>query len=122
MRTGRVVPIAIIAGAVVLGTLTLRDTLTPYVGFAEAAVSKTPVQVAGRVADGSARLDEGGELRFTLAGEGDQRLEVRYAGAKPGNFDDAETVVVAGRMEGEVFAARRLLVKCPSKYEGRVSR
>ena len=121
MKPVQIAVIAVAAGAVVLGMLTLRQSLTPYVSFAEAAVSRSPVQVAGRVAAGSARVDEEGFLRFTLAGEGDRRLDVRYAGAKPGNFDDAETVVIAGRMDGAVFEARRLLVKCPSKYEGRVS-
>lgn len=121
MKPARAIPVAVVAGAVVLWILTLRATLTPYVGFAEAAVSRTPVQVAGRVRAGSVRIDERGELRFTLTGEDAGGMDVRYAGPKPRNFDDAETVVVAGRMAGDVFEARRLLVKCPSRYEGRVS-
>lgn len=121
MKPVQIVVVAVAVAAVVLGMLTLRESLTPYVSFAEAATSRAPVQVAGRVEADTVRVDERGELRFTLAGEGDRRLDVRYAGVKPGNFDDAETVVVAGKMDGAVFEARRLLVKCPSKYESRAS-
>jgi len=45
---------------------------------------------------------------------------VRYNGVKPANFEDAISIVAIGnfdRTEGE-FAAGKLLVKCPSKYQG----
>ena len=45
---------------------------------------------------------------------------VVYANPKPANFEDAERVVVQGRMttaaQGDVFEAEHILVKCPSKY------
>jgi len=42
--------------------------------------------------------------------------QVVYPNPKPANFEDAEQVVVNGRMEGDVFVAEHILVKCPSKY------
>ncbi|MEL6443781.1 MAG: cytochrome c maturation protein CcmE [Bacteroidota bacterium] len=42
--------------------------------------------------------------------------QVVYFNPKPANFEDAERVVVEGRMDGEVFVAEKILVKCPSKY------
>ncbi len=41
---------------------------------------------------------------------------VHYPHPKPANFEDAERLVVRGAAEGDVFVARHILVKCPSKY------
>ena len=42
---------------------------------------------------------------------------VRYKGVKPDNFDEAYHVVAIGKYTGDAFAADKLLIKCPSKYE-----
>jgi cytochrome c-type biogenesis protein CcmE len=42
--------------------------------------------------------------------------QVHYPNPKPANFEDAEQVVVEGQMEGDVFVAEHILIKCPSKY------
>lgn len=46
---------------------------------------------------------------------GNVRL-VHYSNPKPANFEDAERLVVEGKPEGDVFVAKHILVKCPSKY------
>ena len=43
-------------------------------------------------------------------------MRVVYNNPKPANFEDAESVVVEGKMNGDVFEAEYILVKCPSKY------
>jgi cytochrome c-type biogenesis protein CcmE len=43
-------------------------------------------------------------------------MRVVYPNPRPANFEDAERVVVDGRMEGDTFMAEHILVKCPSKY------
>jgi len=47
---------------------------------------------------------------------------VEYDGPRPGNFDDVTKVVAIGmyQPQRDTFEARELLVKCPTKYEGRV--
>ena len=47
-------------------------------------------------------------------------MRVAYRGVKPGNFEDAVSVVAIGRYDPaqRVIAADKLLVKCPSKYQG----
>jgi cytochrome c-type biogenesis protein CcmE len=37
---------------------------------------------------------------------------------KPGNFEQATSVVLKGKTEGDRFVADQMLVKCPSKYQG----
>ena len=53
---------------------------------------------------------------FTMADTTGVVRPVRYLDPKPANFEDAERLVVQGRMDGEVFVAENILVKCPSKY------
>lgn len=99
-----------------------RSTLTQYVSYDEARQAIRTVQVAGALAEGSSAYSSEEEaLRFTLQEpKTGQSLRVRYHGLKPANFEDAVSIVAIGRFEpgsGE-FAAEKLLVKCPSKYQG----
>lgn len=38
--------------------------------------------------------------------------------AKPRDFERAEQIVLTGRAEGDEFIASKMLMKCPSKYNG----
>jgi cytochrome c-type biogenesis protein CcmE len=113
---------AVVAGAafLALGAYSFKSSLTPYVPFAEARKSRGVVQVAGALVKDSSRFaEEDGTLRFTLQESGGSDiLDVAYTGPKPSNFEDAVSIVAIGRFDGEIFAARQLLVKCPSKYQG----
>ncbi|MFH2036524.1 MAG: cytochrome c maturation protein CcmE, partial [Candidatus Zixiibacteriota bacterium] len=44
--------------------------------------------------------------------------QVIYNGVVPGNFDQATSIVAVGKPGDEGFIADKLLVKCPSKYQG----
>ena len=59
-----------------------------------------------------------GVLRFPIQDESGDRLMVQFAGAIPGNFEQAKSVVAIGRYRESRFEAEQLLVKCPSKYQG----
>jgi cytochrome c-type biogenesis protein CcmE len=43
--------------------------------------------------------------------------KVVYNGAKPQDFERSEEIVLVGAMENGTFQARKLLLKCPSKYK-----
>lgn len=117
-----------IAGAVLIlafagfALASFKETLTPYVSYQQARSVERVVQVAGALEQGSTAFDaEGESLVFTLREEesGDT-LRVRYHGVKPGNFEDAISIVAIGRYDegASEFEADKLLVKCPSKYQG----
>ncbi len=56
-------------------------------------------------------------LTFDMVDEGG-RLSVVYEGPRPDMFLDGAEVVVEGKLTAErTFAARTMLLKCPSKYE-----
>ena len=102
--------------------MSFRDTITPYVAFEEARAAERVVQVAGGLAAGSSSYDdEAHALHFTLEDEETgELLPVRYEGVKPGNFEEAVSIVAIGRYDAasDAFHADKLLVKCPSKYQG----
>lgn len=114
-----------VVGLLAFGTvafLNLRSTMTPYVSFAEARAATGAVQVGGYPDHARARFEpETGLFRFSMSNDDGEQLQVSYAGAKPGNFDQAEKVVVVGRLDGNVLEASQILVKCPSKYEDEAS-
>ena len=99
-----------------------RDSLTPYVSYEQARSVDRVVQVAGGLVSGSSSYDPASQsLLFTLDDEETgETLRVSYDGVKPSNFEDAISIVAIGRWNpsSEQFEADKLLVKCPSKYQG----
>ena len=113
----------VIALAMGMAMYSFQSTLTSYVTVSEAKASNRPVQVAGIVVEGTDRYDlNSNNLLFTLREDGGDEMKVEYDGPRPGNFDNVTKVVAIGKYEPkrEVFLAKELLVKCPTKYEGRV--
>jgi cytochrome c-type biogenesis protein CcmE len=99
-----------------------KSSITPYVSFEQARQVERVVQVAGALEKGSSSYAGAEEsLFFTLKDPKSQEtLRVRYKGVKPGNFEDAISIVAIGHFDPEAkqFEADKLLVKCPSKYQG----
>ena len=102
--------------------LSFRETLTPYVPYEKARTGDRIVQVAGALEKGSSSYVAAQEsLYFTLQDPATREtIRVRYKGLKPANFEDAISIVAIGRFDTQAqeFEADKLLVKCPSKYQG----
>lgn len=119
--------IYVLGGAILIAFVgfafaSFSSALTPYVSYSQAIDANRTVQVAGALVAGSSSWDEGIEaLWFTLEDPTTkEQLRVRYHGVKPGNFEDAVSIVAIGRWNrnDEALQAEKLLVKCPSKYQG----
>lgn len=98
------------------------QTVSGYESFREAAESQRSAHVVGTWERQAPAAYDPSTNRFTFMMRDDEGTlhRVVYAAPKPANFEDAEKVVVEGRMESDHFAAEHILVKCPSKYnEGR---
>ena len=99
-----------------------KDSMTPYVSYDRAKEGGRIVQVAGSLVKGSySYVDARESLFFTLQDpKSKQTLRVRYKGLKPANFEDAVSIVAIGHYDDKAqeLAANKLLVKCPSKYQG----
>ena len=99
-----------------------KETLTPYVPYEQAREADRVVQVMGALEKGSSKyVDTEDFLYFTLLDpETKDSIRVRYKGLKPANFEDAISIVAIGQYDqgAKEFEASKLLVKCPSKYQG----
>lgn len=99
-----------------------KETLTPYVPYEQAREADRIVQVMGALEKGSSKyVDTEDFLYFTLQDPATKdSIRVRYKGLKPANFEDAISIVAIGQYDqgAKEFEANKLLVKCPSKYQG----
>lgn len=113
---------ALLLGFAGLTMASFRETLTPYVPYEQARTLKRTVQVAGGLLKDSASYDDEKKALFFTLEDPESRgtLRVSYAGVKPANFEEAVSIVAIGRFDpdADLLAAEKLLVKCPSKYQG----
>ena len=89
-----------------------------YMHFSEAEASGTRSHVVGYwVQPETAYYDPEANL-FTFHMQDDEGTvrKVHYRDTKPASFENAEKLVVEGRLNGDIFEAEHILMKCPSKY------
>jgi cytochrome c-type biogenesis protein CcmE len=119
MKKGYWIAAALTLAFMGFGLTAFQKTLTPYLSFDEAKKSQGVVQVMGALDKQSDRYDQTREeLSFDLVDDKGGRMPVVYKGIKPANFKDAISIVAIGRVHEGRVEAEKLLVKCPSKYQG----
>ncbi len=123
MRLVFALAIASLLGTFAVYTALVGDT-TPLIGVADAATGRDAgqaVKLTGTVVRHSGDAGTRRGLEITLRDD-DHRsraiVRVVYHGAVPDAFRDGRHVIVDGRLDRGVFAARTdsLVTKCPSKY------
>ena len=120
MKVKFVVAAVVLIAAAVLVINSFTDSLSARVSIAEALQRGTRVQVMGEIDHKKAEYDiEKQVLIFTVTDESGDQMAVVYTGTVPGNFQQASHIVSIGTHNGEYFEADQLLIKCPSKYQGR---
>ncbi len=111
----------LVAAAAMVGvTAAFMNSASPYVTVAEAKVAKGDrLHLAGNIDPKTVRDDRiHGRLSFTLTDRLGQKIEVVHTGEPVNNLGDAKQVVAIGHVEKGVFISEKMLVKCPTKYEG----
>lgn len=118
IKTIIAVVVVVIAAVIGLSSLFTGGGMISYVSFSEARATTNNVQVMGEIlSSGSSYNSETGDFSFYITNETGDRMKVVYGGTKPGNFDQATSVVCIGKYRDAAFHAEKLLVKCPSKYQ-----
>jgi cytochrome c-type biogenesis protein CcmE len=125
MKAKYLIGAAIIVVFVLWGASAFLKTTVQYVSIAEAKRFERTVQVLGNIDFKDVHFDaDKRRLEFSIYDstaadpQRAERMKVIYYGVVPGNFDQATQVVVRGKIGPEGFMAEKLLVKCPSKYQG----
>ncbi len=126
MKTPAIIGMLIILSALAFGAKAFVTNLTPYVSFAQARQSQNgTVQIMGPLDKNSIQSTTEG-LRFDILAKDNpkDRMTVLFKESKPSNFSLAIEVTAIGRYQpgatpnSGIFHADKLLVKCPSKYQG----
>lgn len=93
---------------------------TTYVTVSEARKSgATNVYLKGTLVKDSIVTDlKSGIITFQLKDKDGEVATVVYSGSPPQDMELATEVAAQGAMKGENFYSEKLLIKCPSKYEG----
>jgi cytochrome c-type biogenesis protein CcmE len=102
----------------------ISNYVNPYTSVTDISLNKAQysgksLQLIGEVKPGSLIRSDDGSISFTLTDEGGS-IKVTYRGIPPQNLEqEGSQIVVLGTLEsnGEI-ESNKLLVKCPSKYEG----
>jgi cytochrome c-type biogenesis protein CcmE len=121
MKAKIIVGGSIVLVGLVLGIVNFFDSNVDYGDFAAARKLQKKIQVKGEwVKDRESSFDiEKIQFTFFMKDDSGEIVRVILDGAKPNNFDLANSVVVKGRYTGDYFHATEVLTKCPSKYEGK---
>lgn len=124
--------IAIIIIAVAIGVIvSTSGEASRYVTFKEATTmaadgDDNKIHVVGKLKKDSAGniiemhyspKEDPNLFTFTLIDTNNEPKQVVYYHPKPQDFEKSEQVVVVGNMQENVFVAKEILMKCPSKYE-----
>lgn len=111
----------IMIGVAILIFTNMSADISSYSDFASAAKANTEVKVVGTL-DKSKDMTYNPELKpnefifYMKDGEGVSK-QIVLAQPKPMEFENAEQIVLTGKMEGDTFVASEMLTKCPSKYK-----
>jgi cytochrome c-type biogenesis protein CcmE len=120
----------IIGGVIIVlfmiwGASAFFKTTIQYVTIDKARSSTKIVQVMGKIDFDKVNYNaDASRLEFAVYDtEAENKkdattMDVVYYGVVPGNFDQATSVVLKGKSDGNKFVANQMLVKCPSKYQG----
>lgn len=130
MKLSHIIALIIIAIAIGIIISTTGDA-SKYVSFKEAAQmakdgDDEKIHVVGKLKkDGSGHIEgimyspkeDPNLFSFVLVDNNNEVYPVVYYHPKPQDFEKSEQVVVVGNMKDNVFVAKEILMKCPSKYE-----
>ena len=118
-----VIGAVLILGFIGMGAREMMQSQSPYVetvAEVKSAPAGSSVQFIGTIVPGKAKYSaDGKQLTFFMKDKDGETLCVRFDGVKPQNFDTAPKAVVRGIYKNSDFHADQVLLKCPSKYEGK---
>lgn len=120
MKAKVIVGAVVIVAGIVLSAVSFVQTNVEYGDFATAEKTHKTIQVKGEwIKTMNSSFDpKSAQFSFFMKDDNGQVVKVVLDGAKPNNFELAQSIVAKGQYTGNYFHATDVLTKCPSKYEG----
>lgn len=121
MKKTTIIGLITILVFLVVGFLTFSESKIEYSNFSKATAEQKTCQVKGSwIKDKEAKFDAvTNQFIFYMRDENNREMKVVLVGARPNNFEMAESIVAKGKVTNGEFHAKEILTKCPSKYEGK---
>jgi len=121
IKLGQIITVLFVAAAIVGVSVAFILNASPYVTVSEARkTGATNVHLKGELDKGSIQNDLAARtIRFRIKDTTGELMTVVYSGPPPQDMAQATEVVAIGSMKGNEFHSEKLLIKCPSKYEGK---
>jgi cytochrome c-type biogenesis protein CcmE len=121
MNAKLITGVIIIVIFLVIGFFSFSESQIEYTNFQKASDIHRTCQVKGSwLKDKETRFDaSSNEFIFFMKDENNTEMKVILDGARPNNFEMAESIVAKGKVRDGSFYAKEVLTKCPSKYEGK---
>ncbi|OQY48302.1 MAG: hypothetical protein B6242_02785 [Anaerolineaceae bacterium 4572_78] len=113
-----IVAIAYLIFASIQSTSTFFFTVDEFFEHQTEVIGQ-PVRVSGPV--DIASVDYNSKdliLKFDIVGESQERLPVIFNGPKPDQMSEGALAIIEGTFDGNILNAHKLMLQCPSKYEG----
>ena len=114
------IAIALIAVGIFLLINASKDMST-YADFTDAINAEGEVKLVGTLAKDKEMIynpeKDPNYFSFFVNDRSGMQKKVILLSEKPQDFELSEQIVITGKMKGEEFVARDILLKCPSKYK-----
>lgn len=92
-----------------------------YASFEDAEKTEMKVKVVGQLAKDKEiyynPIENANFFSFYMIDKNGDTRKVVLNSAKPQDFELSEEIVLTGEMQGDIFKASDILLKCPSKYK-----
>jgi cytochrome c-type biogenesis protein CcmE len=120
LKFGPIFTVVLVSLAIVGVSVAFIANASPYVTVSEARKSgATNVHLKGKLVKTSIHNDlKERKIRFQIQDASGEVMDVIYSGAPPQDMSQATEIVAIGSVKGSEFHSDKLLIKCPSKYEG----
>lgn len=119
MKKSSIILIVIIAIAIAMILVIYTDSST-YSTFTQAKAEKTELYVVGVLNKDKELIydpvKDANHFSFFMYDNDSTECKVVFNGSKPQDIEKSEQIVLTGKMDGDVFHATKILMKCPSKY------
>lgn len=120
MKKVYIISALMIVAALIIFTTAAKD-LSTYATFSKASGTDKEVKIAGQLAKDKEMIYEPevdpNKFTFYIRDTEGKEHKVVLLKEKPQDFELSEQIVVTGKMKGDEFVARDILMKCPSKYK-----
>jgi len=112
-----VIGISLILFSIALA-LAFKSNVSPYLTVSEVVERGEAynVQVNGTIVPDSTKYFPENNTRIFMLTDGREKIKVVYSGAVT-NYQEGIPAVVVGDYKNGTFYAKKLLLKCPSKYQ-----